>query len=128
MATVVNVGKVDEPAVVVPFGTTFTRQYLFPGVTCTPSADKVQFVVRDLKGVVQVSKNLTPVSNDDLNCIGVTVTLTSAELDDLAVGTYKYGLALYEDYANNAGEPVTPLIASESFMVVTNEARFDPAS
>ena len=128
MATVVNVGVDDGLAVVVPFGTTFNRQFLFSGITCDTAADKVQFVVRDLKGVIQISKNLTPVSNTDLNCIGVTVTVTSAELDDLAVGTYKYGLALYEDYANNAGEPVVPLIASESFMITQNEARFDPAS
>lgn len=128
MATVVNIGVDDGLNVVAPFGTTFKRQFIFPGVTCTPSTDKVQFVIRDLKGVVQISKNLTPVSNDDLNCLGVTVTVTSAELDDLAVGSYKYGLALYEDYANNAGEPVVPLIASESFIITQNEARFDPAS
>ena len=121
-------GPFEEIAIQTPFGATFKKTFLIPDYLADASNDKAVFMLRDPKGNLVVTKELTPTALSAINSTAVAVTLTSAEMLEIDPGTYYYGLNVYEDFSSSAGEPVVVAVDKGSFRVVESTTYYTPAS
>lgn len=121
-------GPFEEVAIQAPYGATFSKTFLITNYLADASNDKAVFMIRDPKGELVIKKELTPTALSAINSTAVAVTLTSTEMIAIDPGTYYYGLAVYEDFSNSAGEPVVVAVDKGSFRIVETTAYYDQAN